>query len=171
MGLFKNTAKLARLVQPNAPHCDWQGSRKTRECCSLWLAHFSPHLRVSSVNYLLFFCVFVPGSPTFVVLPVSFLLFWSSDGVSESRGRLSSLADLSQMMVFTAEPWHYTHTHKNEECWWDRASATCLSTSAVMSGAYQIYRWGLSGGKGGGGEFWEWIHKEVRFTQKNNYSH
>lgn len=55
--------------------------------------------------------VFVPRSLTFTILPVSFLLFWSSDGVSESRGRLSSLTDLSLMMVFAAEPWHYTYTH------------------------------------------------------------
>lgn len=55
-------------------------------------------------------------------LPVSFFLFWSSDGVSESRSKLSTLADLSQMMVFAAEPWagravcilpnSRTHTHK-----------------------------------------------------------
>lgn len=72
---------------------------------------FSP-FRSQLIIYLLFLCVLlVPHSLTFVVLPVSFLLFWSSDGVSEPRGRLSSLDDLSQMMVFAAEPWHYTHTH------------------------------------------------------------
>lgn len=50
MGLFKNTAKLALLALPNEPHCDWQGSRKTQECCSWCLAHFSPHLGVSQIN-------------------------------------------------------------------------------------------------------------------------
>lgn len=61
-----------------------------------------------SINQLITFSfrVFVSCSLTFVVLPISFLLFWSSDDVSELRGRLSSLADLSQMMVFAAEPWH-----------------------------------------------------------------
>ena len=63
----------------------------------------------------------MPRSLTFTLLPVSFFLFSSSDGVSESRGKLSSLADLSQMMVFAAELWSWqgrlpktlsrTHTH------------------------------------------------------------
>lgn len=61
--------------------------------------HFFPHSRMLSL--LPCMCV----TPlTFTVLPVSFLLFWSSDGVSKSRSKLSSLADLSQMMVFAAEP-------------------------------------------------------------------
>lgn len=48
--------------------------------------------------------------------------------------------------LFLSTPPPHTHITlqtpptKHEECWWDRTSATCLSASAVMSGAYQFYK-------------------------------
>lgn len=69
---------------------------------------------------------------TFALLPVGFFLFWSSDGVSEWCAELSSLADLSQMMVFAAEPARLTHNTRAHR--WHTARSRTHTSKHPTSG-------------------------------------